>query len=162
MILFWFLRYKKYIGYGLIVVISMSLLLFGFIQVKKFVGNLSSKYRSYAKAKKEEKVVRRSSRVKESKKPKPAVSKESKKKEGVELEITARSTTWIQVVSDGKLFFRGVLKKGTQDIWHAKNNLELELGNAGGVRLSLNGKSLGSPGKRGEKKTIVVTKDGIK
>ena len=55
-----------------------------------------------------------------------------------------------------------MLKKGTQDIWHAKNNLELELGNAGGVRLSLNGKSLGSPGKRGEKKTIVVTKDGIK
>jgi len=159
----WFLKYKKHIGYGIIAVISVSLLFFGFIQMKKFVGNLSGKYRSYAKTRKEEKIARRSfSQVKESKKPKPVVSKEPVKLEGVELEITARSSTWIQVVSDGKLFFRGVLKKGTQDIWRAKKDIKLEIGNAGGVILSLNGKSLGFPGKKGKKKSIVVTKDGIK
>jgi len=39
----WFLRYKRHIGYGLIAVLSVSLLIFGFVQVTRFVGHISSK-----------------------------------------------------------------------------------------------------------------------
>ncbi|MFC1621235.1 DUF4115 domain-containing protein [Candidatus Omnitrophota bacterium] len=76
--------------------------------------------------------------------------------------MTARYNTWIQVMNGKELLFRGILKKGASDSWEAKTRIDLELGNAGGVTLSFNGKNLGIPGKKGEKKTVTVTKDGIK
>ncbi|MFC1509558.1 helix-turn-helix domain-containing protein [Candidatus Omnitrophota bacterium] len=80
----------------------------------------------------------------------------------IELEITARYNTWVLATSDKKVLFRGILKKEKSDTWRTDKEITLELGNAGGVHLNLNGKNLGYPGKKGEKKEIVITADGIK
>ncbi|MBU1853460.1 MAG: DUF4115 domain-containing protein [Candidatus Omnitrophica bacterium] len=84
------------------------------------------------------------------------------KKENIELEIIAHYNSWVEIISDGELVFRGILKKGTEDIWKAKKEMKLEVGNAGGVELTLNEKKLGTPGKKGEKKEVIITEDGYK
>ncbi|NQV04655.1 MAG: DUF4115 domain-containing protein [Candidatus Omnitrophica bacterium] len=159
----WFLKHKKQIITGILVAFSVWMLLFSLIEVGKFMRNASAKYKARAAERKKdaEKVATVKSILPESvdKKKVPAVTE--KKSQGFEIEITTRYHTWIQVVSDGVLSFRGSLKKGTRDTWRAKKKIELELGNAGAVILSFNGKDLGSPGKKGEKKILVITEDGV-
>ena len=144
----WFQKNKKHVGLGVLVIFCIWALFFGFVQLKKVVK--SKKVASELTL-----PTRDLNRV-------GPVSTDSEEKETLELEIIARYNTWIQVTSSEKLLFKGILEKGAKDIWQAKKDIELELGNAGGVKLKLNGKDLGSPGRRGEKKSIVVTKDGIK
>lgn len=162
----WFIKYKKYIGAGILVIFSIWVLFFGFLQMKKFVSLFLVKHKTQVTkkqlTKKEEpKEVMKGASL-PSKKPSEPSPVTKKKEEALELEVLASYNTWIQVLSDGELLFRGILRKGTKDIWRAKKEIDLELGNAGGVTLKLNGRSLGSPGKRGKKRKVVITKDGIK
>lgn len=158
-----FLKYKRSIGIGLVAIFALWILLFSFIKISSFIRNVSKKHKAQIVRKKEAKeaiVAAPSHGAKEA--DEGAATTQSKKIEVIELEISARYNTWIQVTSDGELLFRGILKKKKSDIWRAKKKISLKLGNAGGVSLILNGKSLGYPGKKGEKKEIIVTKDGIK
>ena len=66
------------------------------------------------------------------------------------------------MVGDGEILFQGIFKRGTSDVWQAEEEIDLELGNAGGVTLKLNEEDIGVPGKKGEKKEVIITKDGIK
>lgn len=167
----WFIKYRKNIAVVVFVIFGIWMLGLGLVRVKKFAGNVSVKYRAYL-AKKKEDAAGKALKVKpvtppEEKKGKgekkagSASMAEAKKTAGVELEITALDNTWIQVKSSGELLFKGIFKKGSMDTWHAKKEITLELGNAGDVRLKVNGRDVGSPGKRGEKKTIVITSEGI-
>lgn len=157
----WFIKYKKHITYVVLAIFSIWVLIFGFMQMKRFVIHVSETHKARIDKKKA---------MREAKPQTPQVDRDVrslasdkvKKIEGLQLEIVARYNTWIQVISDGRLLFRGILKKGTLDIWQAKEEIELELGNAGGVSLRLNEKDLGFPGKKGQKKSLVITKDGIK
>jgi cytoskeletal protein RodZ len=90
---------------------------------------------------------------------KPLPAKET---DSVELEVSALGDTWLKIVVDNELLFTGLFKKGSKDTWKAKKEIRLEAGNAGDIRISVNGKTMGAPGKSGEKKEIIVTKDGIK
>lgn len=159
----WFLKHKKQVLIGILAALSVWLLLFSLIEVGKFMRNACARYKAHAAERKKD--AEKPATVKPIL-PEPAGEKETpavteKKSQGFEIEITARYHTWIQVVSDGALSFRGSLKKGTGDTWRAKKKIELELGNAGAVTLSFNGKDLGSPGKKGEKKILLITKDGV-
>jgi cytoskeletal protein RodZ len=166
----WFNKHKKRISIVALVIISVCIMFFGFVQMKKFVRNVYLKHRAHAgerqKQKDTEKKKKRELAAKDAflaplqKKSNLIITE--KKESGIELKIQARYNTWIQVVGDGTLLFSGALKRGTSDIWKAKKEIRLELGNAGGVILSLDGKNLGSPGKKGEKKTVTITKEGIK
>lgn len=79
------------------------------------------------------------------------------------LTVSSKEDSWLQLKRDGKIIFKGVLAKGKKESWKAKAKFELWVGNAGGIELSLNGKELGSPGKKGEIiKNIVITKEGMK
>jgi len=172
----WFITHKKNIASVLLVVFCIWILGIGIVQVKRFTRNAAGKYRAYAAGKKEGKkevkpkkgpskeIPQKEIPKKEVKeeRPLPAVVVEEKKAQGVEIEIVARVNTWMKVVGDGELLFTGTFKKGSSDTWRAKKELNIEFGNAGGVTLKLDGKDIGSPGAKGEKKTIVVTKDGIK
>ena len=78
------------------------------------------------------------------------------------LQVTAKERTWLRVTADGKVIFQNVLEKGKTEQWTAQDNLSLWLGNAGGVELALNGKSLGAPGRRSEiLKDLQITHSGI-
>ncbi len=161
----WFIKHKRFIGSGLVVVFGLWVLFFGFVNIGRFMRNVSRKHKTELARRQKTKQPNLSKKLVLPKKKRPKiipVAAGIKKTEGIELEIIASYNTWIQVVSDGKLFFSGVLKKKHSDIWRAKEEIRLELGNAGGVDLKLNGRDLGRPGKKGEKKTIIVTKEGIK
>jgi len=136
----WFLKHKKHIGAAVLTVFCIWLALFSVAQVSRFVKNFCVKHKARIDERQE-------------------ISKA--KVEGINLEIEARYNTWMHVVSDGKTLFIGILKKKQKDNWQTEKDIELELGNAGGVSLRLNGKSLGIPGKRGDKRSFIITKDGI-
>ncbi len=84
------------------------------------------------------------------------------KPDSVELEVIASDNTWLKVIGDGELLFTGMFRKGASDTWKAKKEIKMEAGNSGAVKISVNGKPQNFSGKKGEKKEIVITKDGIK
>jgi cytoskeletal protein RodZ len=69
----------------------------------------------------------------------------------VTVRIKANLTTWLNVRDNkGKQLFSGLLRKGEVKEWTARKKIRVVLGNAGGVALTVNGKSLGSPGTNGQ------------
>jgi len=160
------LKYQRKAAIALLAIFGIWMLGLGILQVKKFVSNSASKYKAHVADKKEQAVKEQAVKIvppREAAKEKvqDAAKAVPEKTEGIELEISARASTLIEVVSDDDLLFKGILKKGSSDTWRAKKEINLEIGNAGGVTLKLNGKDLGYAGKRGKKKTIEITKDGI-
>lgn len=82
---------------------------------------------------------------------------------GTPLKLGVRSidTVWLKVTCDEKVLFQGLLKKGAAESWSAKDSIELWSGNASNMILSVNGMSIGSPGK-GVVKKMLVTRQGVR
>ena len=84
--------------------------------------------------------------------PPPVEEEREKEKEGIKelnIAISFLQDTWIQVYADGELVLDGVKKPGEEAKVKALQELVLNLGNAGGISYSLNGKqgkALGSSG----------------
>lgn len=75
---------------------------------------------------------------------------------GNQIEITAHDLTWVQITySDGRSE-EALLKPGMVKIWTFPETALLKFGNAGGVKLSLNGKDIGTPGGKGQVVTIAL------
>ncbi|MFH2012246.1 MAG: RodZ domain-containing protein [Pseudomonadota bacterium] len=64
--------------------------------------------------------------------------------------VKASETTWVRVQIDDKPPFEILLKPGESLTWNAVNSFKLFIGNAGGIDLFYNGKSLGRLGDSGE------------
>jgi len=78
------------------------------------------------------------------------------------LGIRAKQNCWLEIKSDGKTIFKGILKKGDFEYWEAEDKIEFSLGNAGGVDVEINGKLLPPLGRRGQViRNISVTKQGL-
>lgn len=83
------------------------------------------------------------------------------KTQPLRLLIQAKEPSWLQVKSDGKVVFQNVLVPGQKEKWEAKTQLDLWVGNAGGIMLVVNSVDLGVLGKRGQVlKNIAITRDG--
>lgn len=78
-------------------------------------------------------------------KPKPA-SQELHKHH---LEVEAAQKTWIQVKIDGKKVQNAMLRAGDKREWEAENNMQIVVGNGGGVSFKWDGQPLGAMGKPG-------------
>jgi cytoskeleton protein RodZ len=78
--------------------------------------------------------------------PQPA---ETGKKKTYNLIIEAQELTWVRIMEDQNPAFQGLLNPGDR-IERAADLFQIDLGNAGGVQLTFQGKPLGSPGKRGQ------------
>jgi hypothetical protein len=65
---------------------------------------------------------------------------------GIFLELVFTDTSWIQVTVDGVREFQGELDAGTYRSWYGEERLELRVGNAGAVLVTINGESLGTLG----------------
>lgn len=99
-----------------------------------------------------------------SKKSNSAVKTEDKPilSSGIKLTIRAKDNCWMQVKSDGKNVFQGILRKGRVEGWKACEKIELSLGNAGVLELEVNGRIISSLGRKGQSvKNILITKDGL-
>jgi cytoskeleton protein RodZ len=66
------------------------------------------------------------------------------------LTIEATEAAWVQVKADKAPAVQKLLQAGDTLNIEAKDRFAVDLGNAGGVRITFQGQSLGSPGKRGE------------
>ncbi|MGH2453377.1 MAG: helix-turn-helix domain-containing protein [bacterium] len=67
--------------------------------------------------------------------------------EGITLVLTATGTSWLRVIVDGERIFQGTVYAGDAGTWTAARALEIRIGNAGVVELTVNGRDLGTPGR---------------
>jgi len=81
-------------------------------------------------------------------------------KKDLALELKTTEDVWMEVKSDGKIVFRHVLPKGSTEKWNAKKSIELWLGKAQAVEMTLNGQAL-KPAGRGVVKNIILTREGM-
>jgi len=66
------------------------------------------------------------------------------------LKIEATEAAWVQVKADKKPAVQKLMQAGEILNTEARERITVDLGNAGGVQITFQGQSLGSPGKRGE------------
>lgn len=66
------------------------------------------------------------------------------------LKIEATEAAWVQVKADKKPAVQRLMQAGETLSTEARERITVDLGNAGGVQITFQGQSLGSPGKRGE------------
>jgi len=86
----------------------------------------------------------------------PVVLPEKKGVEKLYLNITAVEKTWIKVIIDGQEPKEYTLKPADKLDLEAFRGYSLLIGNAGGLKLSLNGRPVGVPGKSGQVVTLQI------
>ncbi len=77
----------------------------------------------------------------------------------VQVAVQVVADTWVRVSADGRTVFQGVLPKGAQRNWSAKQSLKFRTGNAGGILVSHNEKAIGALGSPGKVVEKVFTKN---
>lgn len=135
---------------AVVAVIAVIAVVFGLY----YIGKVASKHKFSAKPK---------AAAVTSQKKKPAPATLPAPASGViSLIIRAKEDCWARVKTDGHLVFQSIIKRGRLETWKAKEKIEISLGNASGVSLSVNGKIVSNLGKRGQVlKNIIITKEGI-
>lgn len=77
------------------------------------------------------------------------------------LGILARDSVWIQVKMDNSVVQEVYLRNGEQANFKAKENFQLLVGNAGGIKLFLNETELPFTGVKGSVRRLKVDKNGV-
>lgn len=70
--------------------------------------------------------------------------------EDLRVRIVANEASWLRVLRDGQQVYVGTLAAGQAMSWTATQNLNVSIGNAGGVEVLLGDRSLGILGAKGE------------
>jgi len=78
--------------------------------------------------------------------PSPSLTPSPPVYTGVFLELVFTDTSWIQVTVDNVRQFQGELEAETYRSWYGEERIELRIGNAGAVLVTVNGQSLGTLG----------------
>jgi cytoskeleton protein RodZ len=79
----------------------------------------------------------------------------------VRVQLTADEPVWVQATTDGKHAFSGTIETHGSQIIEANDRVILKLGNAGGVRVELNGKPVGPLGDQGQVLRVQFTSGGF-
>lgn len=79
----------------------------------------------------------------------------------VVLNLSATETTWLQITSEGKQIFSGVLEPSQTKTLKASDVARMRVGNAGGLEVRWNGKSIGPIGPRGQVRVVLFTPDNF-
>jgi cytoskeletal protein RodZ len=78
----------------------------------------------------------------------------------VQVILSAREATWVQVTVDGQTAFAALLRPNDKRNIAADAQVKILTGNAGGLDISLNGKTLDALGPRGQVRTVRLTAEG--
>ncbi|HSJ57382.1 MAG TPA: RodZ domain-containing protein [Anaerolineae bacterium] len=92
--------------------------------------------------------------------PSPSPSPSPQVYTGIFIELAFTGTSWVQVTVDGVREFQGELETDTYRSWYGQERIELRIGNAGVVLVTINGQSLGALGADGEVVDRVFEKVG--
>jgi cytoskeletal protein RodZ len=79
----------------------------------------------------------------------------------IRVEARALETTWLRVYLDGELVFGNFMQEGEYRVWEAEREISLRIGNAAGLRLTVNGVEVGSLGGAGEVVVVEYTVDSL-
>ncbi len=80
----------------------------------------------------------------------------------LELKMTMTDSSWIRIVYDDSIAVEAIYAPGDEKTWQSKGPFYLRIGNASGVQLTLDGKYLGKPGRKGQITNILVDEKGFK
>ena len=80
-------------------------------------------------------------------------------KTGVALVLESDAPSWIEISADGEKVFGGMMTAGESRTFEARKTFRLTLGNAGGVRVSVDGRPLAPLGRSGQVVRNVVIPD---
>jgi cytoskeleton protein RodZ len=78
----------------------------------------------------------------------------------VQVTVTALKSSWVSLTADGKSSFAGTLEPNQTKEISATEQVKLVAGNAGGVTVSLNGKTLDPIGPEGQVRVVRLTAEG--
>ena len=83
----------------------------------------------------------------------------------INLTVKAKSRTWIAVNVDGNTVFSSLMldpedEDATTRSFHGKKMVRLITGNPAGIDVTFNGKSVGSLGPAGQRRTVIFTPEG--
>jgi cytoskeleton protein RodZ len=79
----------------------------------------------------------------------------------VHVEIVAEEAVWVLARVDGKFAFSDTLSANTKKVLDGANDVFIRLGNAGGVSITHNGKSIGAAGPKGQVRSLQFTSGGF-
>jgi cytoskeleton protein RodZ len=98
-----------------------------------------------------------------SERPVPAAAQVEKKASDKKffVVIKAKEDSWISIVADGHSVVQMVLAADRQKLVKAARQIVLRTGNAGGIEVSFNGKSLGALGNENEPRTLTFSATGL-
>ena len=80
----------------------------------------------------------------------------------VQIEVAATEATWLSIVPDGRQGFSGVLQPAEVQTVAAHEKARIRIGNAAGVEVRLNGKSIGPIGSAGQVRIVVIDREGFR
>lgn len=76
-----------------------------------------------------------------------------------ELKLSALEETWLSIAADGKQVFSGILQQSESKVLEGYESARIRTGNAGGLDVEFNGRSIGTLGPRGQVRTVLFNKD---
>jgi len=77
------------------------------------------------------------------------------------IQVKAKEDSWVSIVADGKSVMQRVLPADKNKKIKAGKSLILRTGNAGGIEVSFNGRSLGALGNENEPRTLTFNASGL-
>jgi transcriptional regulator with XRE-family HTH domain len=80
--------------------------------------------------------------------------------EGVAVRIVASQETWVSITANGKQLYRGLLKPNDVRLLRGVARAQVIVGNAGGVDVLQDGRSIGPIGAPGEVKVVELSPEG--
>jgi cytoskeletal protein RodZ len=92
--------------------------------------------------------------------PAPVEPVVSAPESGLSVQIEAKERTWVEVTSNGKVLFSGILEPSQTKKLAGVERARLVVGNAGGLQITSNGKDLGPIGPSGQVRVVVLTPEG--
>jgi transcriptional regulator with XRE-family HTH domain len=79
----------------------------------------------------------------------------------VVVNLSATEKTWLSITCDGKRIFSGVLEPSQTKTLFGSDVATMKVGNAGGIEVLWNGKSIGPIGPRGQVREVLFTPDNF-
>jgi cytoskeletal protein RodZ len=79
----------------------------------------------------------------------------------VVVNLSATEKTWLSITCDGKRIFSGILEPSQTKTLFGSDVATMKVGNAGGIEVLWNGKSIGPIGPRGQVREVLFTPDNF-
>ena len=79
---------------------------------------------------------------------------------GMAVQVVASEKTWVSITVNGRSVFSGILQENEERILPGVERAKMVIGNAGGVDVITDGKSIGPIGPRGQVRFVLLSPDG--